>query len=110
MLGEMLATTGAPDTCKYKISVSGQGQSKNEVMKHKIKIVVSSVGTFIEEASYCGLNASKGGRLPNARRVLSPSAFASILKPLSTVVTARRLPSLLNLKRGRAWHNVKWLD
>ena len=41
---------------------------------------------------------------------LEPSAFASILKPLSTVVTARRLPSLLNLKRGRAWHNVKWLD
>jgi len=107
MLGEMLATTGAPETCKFKISVRSQGQSKNEAMKHKIKI---AVGTFIEEASYCGLNTSKGGRLPNARRVLSPSAFASILKPLSTVVTARRLPSLLNLKRGRAWHNVKWLD
>uniref|UniRef100_A0A0A9CZ55 Uncharacterized protein n=1 Tax=Arundo donax TaxID=35708 RepID=A0A0A9CZ55_ARUDO len=70
MLGEMLATTGAPET-------------------------------FIEEASYCGLNASKG-LLPKERKILSPSAFASILKPLSTVVTARRLPSLLNLKRGRA--------
>jgi len=49
MLGEMLATTGAPETCKFKISVRSQGQSKNEAMKHKIKI---AVGTFIEEASY----------------------------------------------------------
>jgi len=43
MLGEMLATTGAPETCKFKISVRSQGQSKNEAMKHKIKIAVKKV-------------------------------------------------------------------
>lgn len=33
--------------------------------------------------------------------ILSPTAFASILNPSSAVVTARRFPSLLNLKQGR---------
>lgn len=31
-----------------------------------------------------------------------PAVFARILNPLSAVETARRLPSLLNLTRGRA--------
>ena len=47
-----------------------------------------------------GLNASKDGgsmRLKDLR----PVAFANVLNPLSAVVTARRFPSLLNLKRGR---------
>jgi hypothetical protein len=34
-------------------------------------------------------------------KVLRPSAFARILKPLSAVVTTSIVPSLLNLKRGR---------
>lgn len=34
-------------------------------------------------------------------KVLKPTAFVSILNPWSAVVTAKRFPSLLNLKRGR---------
>lgn len=37
-----------------------------------------------------------------ALRDRKPAGFARILNPLSAVVTARRLSSLLNLKRGRA--------
>jgi len=46
------------------------------------------------------LNASKDGGSMGLKD-LRPAAFASILNPLSAVVTARRFPSLLNLKRGR---------
>jgi len=46
------------------------------------------------------LNASNAG-VSMVLKDLRPEALASILKPLSTVVTARILPSLLNLKRGR---------
>lgn len=47
------------------------------------------------------LKASKGVVDSIAFKDLTPTALASILNPLSTVVTARRFPSLLNLKRGR---------
>ena len=46
------------------------------------------------------LNASKD-EASTALIELRPAAVASILIPLSAVVTARRFPSLLNLKRGR---------
>lgn len=46
------------------------------------------------------LNASNDG-VSIALKDLRPAAFASILNPFSAVVTARRFPSLLNLKRGR---------
>lgn len=51
-------------------------------------------------ASSGDLNASKGGA-STVLRDLMPLAFANILIPLSAVLTASRLPSLLNLKRGR---------
>jgi hypothetical protein len=46
------------------------------------------------------LNASNAG-VSMVLKDLRPVALASILNPLSTVVTARIFPSLLNFKRGR---------
>jgi hypothetical protein len=93
-------TTGVPETCKSNIKAR-IFQKEKKIHSIQSRHHTSNAQTFIEEASNCGLNASKG-RFPKARKILSPSALASILKPLSAVVTARRLPSLLNFRRGRA--------
>ena len=53
------------------------------------------------------LNASKD-EASAALNNLRPEAVASIFIPLSAVVTARRFPSLLNLKRGRLWRWKMW--
>lgn len=60
----------------------------------------TAMNTLIAAASVGDLSASKGWA-STVLRDLKPAAFPSILIPLSAVVTARRFPSLLNLKRGR---------
>lgn len=59
-----------------------------------------TVSTLAAADSMGDLNASNDGA-SMALKDLRPTALASILNPLSAVVTARRFPSLLNLKRGR---------
>lgn len=58
------------------------------------------IKTLITVDSMGGLSPSKDVVDSISFSVLTPTAFASILNPLSAVVTARRFPSLLNLKRG----------
>lgn len=58
------------------------------------------ITTLIAADSMGDLNASNAG-VSIVLKDLRPVAFASILNPLSTVVTARIFPSLLNFKRGR---------
>ena len=59
------------------------------------------IATFIAAESIGDLNASNAG-VSIVLKDLRPAALASILNPLSAVLTARRFPSLLNLKRGRS--------
>jgi hypothetical protein len=66
-------------------------------MQAKLEDMIST----LDAADSMGdLNASTDGGSIGLKD-LRPAAFASILNPLSAVVTARRFPSLLNLKRGR---------
>jgi len=66
------------------------------VFKQKINCIT----TLIAFDSRDDLNVSNPG-VSIVLKDLRPEALASILNPLSTVVTARIFPSLLNLKRGR---------
>lgn len=65
-----------------------------------IKRYKSIDGTLIAAGSMGDLSASKDEDSTDLND-LKPAAVASIFIPLSAVVTARRFPSLLNLKRGR---------
>ena len=73
---------------------------KNRFTEEKLTQVKRINKTFMAPESIGDLNPSKDVD-SIAFRVLRPTAFARILNPLSAVVTARRFPSLLNLKRGK---------
>jgi len=70
----------------------------NIKIKEKVKKYIT---TLIAAESMGDLNASNPG-VCTVLKDLRPLTLARILNPLSAVVTARRLPSLLNLKSGRA--------
>jgi hypothetical protein len=57
------------------------------------------IKTLFAADSIGDLNASNAG-VSTVLRDLRPPALARILNPLSAVLTARRFPSLLNLKCG----------
>lgn len=74
--------------------------SKIQIFSKDYKYSKSIDGTLIAVGSMGDLSASKDEASTDLND-LKPAAVASILIPLSAVVTARRFPSLLNLKRGR---------
>jgi len=70
------------------IQISRTKEKKNNYIK-----------TLFAADSIGDLNASNAG-VSTVLRDLRPPALARILNPLSAVLTARRFPSLLNLKCG----------
>lgn len=74
----------------FDLNINNQGKVNNYIT------------TLIAADSTGDLSASNAG-VSIVLRDLRPLALARILNPLSAVPTARRFPSLLNLKCGRPW-------
>ena len=98
-------TTNRTNICNCRRSRSLTNREKKVKACRQMNILketfqqTKTIITLIAAETMGVLNGSKDD-VSNALKDLRPTAFTSILNPLSAVVTERRFPSLLNLTRG----------